>query len=217
MQIYKESINLSDHYDLVKRVANHLKGSLPDHFSMEDMIQDGMVGLLKARDTFCESKGVPFEGYAYLKIHGSIMDSVRKNGFQSRGYSKQSKAIYRASLEFESLHSRKPTDQELSEELGISLEKLHSFYLEANSMKVTSIDDLDLVGEEQKYEHNVLVSQMVPALKELTEREQLVLSLYFVEELNLREIAEVLGVSEPRIYQIKGKALARVKGFMLNK
>jgi RNA polymerase sigma factor for flagellar operon FliA len=217
MPIYKEQIVLADYYDLVKKIAHHLRGSLPDHFAVEDMIQDGMVGLLKARDTFCYSKGVPFEGYAYLKIRGSILDSVRKSGFQSRGYSKQSKAIYGETIKFENINGRKPSDKELSEMLGISLDKLQAFYKEANSMKVMSFDDIDVEDDSQCFDQSVLIAKVLPALKTLNENEQLVMSLYFVEDLNLREIAEVLGVSEPRVYQIKGKALAKIQGFILNK
>lgn len=217
MTAYSKEIDVSDYYSLVKRIAFHLKGSLPEKFEVDDLIQTGMMGLIEARGSYSNSSGVPFEAYARLKIRGAIIDSVRKNGDQSRGFSKQSKAIYEATVNFQKLNKREPTDQELSEVLGIDLEKLQKFYKEANTMRFVSLDDdFEITSEDEDFDRQVLIDRIVPALQMLNEQEKLVISLYYMEELNLREIKEVMNISEPRIHQIKGKALAKIKGFLLD-
>ena len=216
MTTYNKEIDLSEYYSLVRKIAHHLKGSLPDKFEVDDLIQTGMMGLIEARNTYSSSTGVPFEAYARLKIRGSIIDSVRKNGDHSRGFSKQSKAIYEATVNFEKLNKREPTEQELADLLGITLDKLQKFYIEANSMRFASIDeDMEIRSEDEDFDHQILVDRMVPVLERLNEQEKLVISLYYFEEMNLREIKEILDISEPRIHQIKGKALAKIKAQLL--
>lgn len=215
---YRKEIELSDYFKLVKRIALHLKSSLPDKFQVADLIQDGMVGLVQAKNSFDRESGVPFEAFARLKIRGVIIDGVRKAGYQSRGFSKQSQAIYEATREFEDKHGREPTETELAECLGISSSKLRKFYEEANSMRFLSIDDeeIELVSDSSSnFDNEVLLRKLEPAISLLNEKEQLVLSLYFKEDMNLREISEILEISEPRVHQIKGKALVKLKGFIL--
>lgn len=217
MSAYQSEIDVSEYFPLVKRIALHLKGRLPDKFEVDDLVQTGMIGLIDARNSYSSKSGVPFEAYARLKIRGAIIDSVRKNGDQSRNFSKQSKAIYEVTIDFEKLNGREPTEAELAELLGIDTDKLQKFYQEANSMRFVSLDDdFEIESEETDFDRSVQISRIVPALKCLNEQELLVISLYYLEELNLREIKEVLEVSEPRIHQIKGKALSKIKGFLLN-
>jgi len=214
---YNKQIDVSVYFKLVKQIAYHVKGSLPDKFELEDLSQTGMMGLIEARDSFSEKSGVPFEAYARMKIRGAMIDSVRKDGDKSRGFSKQSKAIYEAERRYEELHGCAPEETELARELEIPLEKLQKFYQEANSMRFLSVgEDIELSSEETDFDKAVLIDRLKPALKILNEQELMVISLYFAEEMNLREIKEILDISEPRIHQIKGKALAKIKGFMLS-
>lgn len=212
------------HTSLVKRIAYHLLGRLPSHIDIEDLIQAGMLGLLMAGRNFEADKGANFETYAGIRIRGAILDEVRKSDWTPRSVHRKSREIAAVVKELESRTSGPVSDTKICEALGITLEEYRRTVRDQQACKILSLD-APLQGEDDNpsvssgsatqphtnIEEDTKKKLLADGLKKLTEREQLLMSLYYDDELNLREIGEILGVSESRACQIHGQALARLR------
>jgi len=212
---------------LVKRIAHHMSGKLPNTVQIEDLIQAGMIGLIEAARNYDPSQGAAFETYAGIRIRGAIIDEVRRNGWAPRSVHRKSREAAQAVRKIESSEGREATENEVAELLGITLSEYQKIVSEAASHRLLSLDDEDdgsviqvearddeqtnpyLGVEMEKYRDALLA-----AVELLPEREQLVMSLYYDEEMNLREIGAVLGVSESRVCQIHGQAVIRLQSKM---
>lgn len=219
--------NIEDYMGLVKRIAYHLKGRLPSSVQVDDLIQSGMIGLLEAMQKYDASQGASFETYAGIRIRGAMLDEIRKGDWTPRSVHRKSREVAEAVRIVEARTGREARDEEVAAELGIDLESYHQTLQDAVTTQVLSIDtpDHDDLSEDQlslqdaaddaEPMHDLMQSQfqqhLAAAISGLPEREQLVMSLYYDEELNLKEIGEVLGVSESRVCQIHGQALVRVR------
>ena len=216
---------IEQHADLVKRIAHHMMGRMPASVSVEDLIQSGMIGLIDASRKFDHSKGASFETYAGIRIRGAMIDELRKGEWAPRSVHRNSRAIQEAIRTVENRTGRDAMDREVAQELGIALDDYYAMLQDSMATRLFSIDemmapdeqidkaatDLDHENPYEGMQKDALRRQLAQAITELPEREQLVLSLYYDEELNLKEIGEVLGVSESRVSQIHSQAAQRLR------
>ncbi len=215
---------LEQYSDLVKRIAHHLLGRLPPNVLVDDLIQAGMIGLIEAQQNYDSTKGASFETYAGIRIRGSMLDEVRKGDWVPRSVHRNNRTISQAIHELEMKFKRDPTDAEVAKHLEMSLKEYHSALSDINCSRLVGIDDLgvseDVISPLEESEENTPFQgvadenfrhALVESIKSLPEREALVLSLYYDEELNLKEIGEVLGVSESRVSQIHSQSMQRLR------
>jgi len=193
------------HAALVKRIAYHLMSRLPPSVQADDLIQAGMIGLLEASRNYDATQGASFETYAGIRIRGSMLDEIRRTDWTPRSVHRKARQVAEAVRSIENEEGRDARDVEVAEKLGIGLNEYHRILQDATGCRVFSIDDAGINGEESPQQ-----SSGAPR----KERERLVMAMYYDEELNLREIGEVLGVSESRVCQIHGQALIRLRARM---
>jgi len=212
------------HTGLVRRIAYHLASRLPSSVQADDLIQSGMIGLLEASRNFDASHGASFETYAGIRIRGAMLDEIRRQDWAPRSLFRRMREISEAMREIENREARDARDAEVAEKLGMPLDEYHRVLKDASSHKVFSTEDLgaglDSVsdglfgatpGPLDNLEGAELRHSLARAVGTLPEREKLVMSLYYDQELNLREIGELLGVSESRVCQIHGQAVLRLR------
>jgi len=215
------------HAPLVKRIAYHLMARLPASVLVDDLIQSGMIGLIEAAKNFDGSKGASFETFAGIRIRGAMLDEMRRGDWTPRSVHRNARLIAETIAQLESIHGRDIKDSEVAEKLDISLDEYHHMLSDISSGRIIGIEDLGvsedvLVTSGDTDSDNLYESQaseafhqdLAKTISSLPEREALVLSLYYNDELNLKEIGAVLNVSESRISQIHSQALVRLKARM---
>lgn len=219
---------VSKHAALVKRIAYHLMSRLPPSVQADDLIQAGMIGLLEASRNYDASQGASFETYAGIRIRGAMLDEIRRTDWTPRSVHRKARQVAEAVREIENHYGRDARDIEVAEKLGIDLHEYHRILQDATGCRVFSIDDAGVNGDEtpqpvadaprneplDSLHNDDFKSALAEAISNLPERERLVMAMYYDEELNLREIGEVLGVSESRVCQIHGQALIRLRARM---
>jgi RNA polymerase sigma factor for flagellar operon FliA len=218
---------VDDYAPLVKRIAYHLMTRLPPTVQVDDLIQSGMIGLLEAARNYDPSQGASFETYAGIRIRGAMLDEIRKGDWAPRSLHRKVRAITKAVADIEARFVRDARDAEVAKEVGMSLDEYYATLQDATGYRVFSFEDLP-AGEEgmaeglngripepfENVQDELFREALAEAIAGLPERERLVMSLYYKEELNLRETGEVLGVSESRVCQIHSQALIRLKARM---
>ncbi|BBB25187.1 RNA polymerase sigma factor FliA [Amphritea japonica] len=216
---------IEQHGTLVKRIAHHLLARLPNTVVLEDLIQAGMVGLLEAAKKYDASKGASFETYAGIRIRGSIIDEVRRGDWTPRSVHRNGRRVAEAVQVIETRTGRDAQDGEVAAELNISVTEYHALLKDSAESRLFSFDKLTspqddgpgeyIAGSEpdpsEQFEQEDFVKAIAQEIKGLPEREKLVLSLYYDQELNLKEIGKVLGVSESRVSQIHSQAALRLR------
>lgn len=215
------------HAPLVKRIAYHLLARLPASVQVDDLIQSGMIGLIEAAKNFDGSKGASFETFAGIRIRGAMLDEMRRGDWTPRSVHRNARLIAETIAELEGLHSRDIKDIEVAEKLDISLDEYHHMLSDISCGRIIGIEDLGISEDvlvtsndseaDHLYETQANESfhqDLVKTISNLPEREALVLSLYYNDELNLKEIGAVLNVSESRVSQIHSQALVRLKARM---
>jgi RNA polymerase sigma factor for flagellar operon FliA len=220
---------LSRHNDLVYKIANHLFSRLPSSVQMDDLIQAGMIGLIEASKNYDATKGASFETYATIRLRGAMIDDIRKGDWIPRSVHKNIRTITEAIKVVENREGRTAKDTEIAKELKVSLTDYQAMLQDSLRAKITGYDDLGFGEHRVQQNPNVGVSDpshsfekqkfkefLIHQLVKLPEKERVILSLYYQEELNLREIGEIMGVSESRICQIHSQALCRLKSRMKN-
>ena len=215
---------------LVKRIAYHLMARLPASVQVEDIIQNGMLGLLDAAGRFEDGLGAEFETYAAQRIRGAMLDGLRENDWLPRGLRRDMRRIETAVRSLEQAHGRPPNEGELAQALDMSLADYQKMLQEARGHQLVYLEDLGDRADDDFLERNIASSRpdplvalldqdmrttLVRAIEDLPEREKLMMGLYYEEELNLREIGEVLGVSESRVCQVHTQAIARLRSRLL--
>jgi RNA polymerase sigma factor for flagellar operon FliA len=208
---------------LVKRIGNHLLGRLPDGVELEDLVQTGLIALLDAARQYSAAKGASFETYASIRIRGAMLDEFRNTDWAPRSVYRKQRQLTAAVRAVENRTGTHAAPREIAEELGVPLEEYFRMVAATASQRMFSLDEADpdsaersdagepTVDPSAEIESEEFQQAMSEAIRALPEREALVMSLYYDEELNLKEIGETLGVSESRVCQIHGQALTRLR------
>ncbi len=216
---------IEQHAPLVKRIAHHLLARLPANVVLEDLIQAGMLGLLEAAKKYDASKGASFETYAGIRIRGSIIDEVRRGDWTPRSVHRNGRRVAEAIQAVEARTGRDAQDGQVAAELNISVSEYHALLKDSAESRLFSFDKLigpqeDGPGEyiagddpspAEQHEQEDFIRALVHEIAGLPEREKLVLSLYYDEGLNLKEIGLILSVSESRVSQIHSQAALRLR------
>ena len=227
-QLNETNAFLHKHSPLVKRIAYHLISRLPASVQIEDLIQAGMMGLMEASRNYDATQGASFETYAGIRIRGSMLDEVRNGDWTPRSVHRKLRELTDATRKVENRKGCDATDHEVAEELGVNLNEYHRIINDAAGARVFSLDqtendeDASIAefipnedsGPLESLQNQSFKQALADCIQNLPERECLVMSLYYDEEMNLREIGEVLGVSESRVCQIHGEALVRIRARM---
>ncbi|MDH5185210.1 MAG: RNA polymerase sigma factor FliA [Gammaproteobacteria bacterium] len=215
---------VTDHAPLVKRLAYHLVGRLPSSVMVDDLIQAGMIGLLDAARQYDPTQGASFETYATIRVRGSMIDELRRNDWAPKSVHKKQRDVAAAIKLVESRTGCDAKDIEVAEEMGIELDDYYRILQDTNSARLFSLDVVDANDESfintisdnggsplDGLTEDRFKESLGEAITRLPERERMVLSMYYDNELNLREIGEVLEVSESRISQILSQAHGRLR------
>tara|TARA_R110002110_G_scaffold33533_1_gene114795 strand:+ start:109296 stop:110012 length:717 start_codon:yes stop_codon:yes gene_type:complete len=214
---------VQEHAPLVKKIAHHLLARLPASVQVDDLIQAGMIGLIEAARNFDSTKGAAFTTYAGIRIRGAILDELRRENWAPRSVHKNMKRLAIAVRHVENNTGRDAKNHEVAKHLGISLTEYHQVLQDLNNAKIFAFEDLglsdDYITNNQSNMPNPyegmqtddFKEKLAKEIQELPYKEKLVLALYYDEELNLREVGEVLGVSESRISQIHSQAMVRLQ------
>jgi RNA polymerase sigma factor FliA len=214
---------------LVKKIAYHMMARLPASVQVDDLIQVGMIGLLDATNNFDSNLGAQFETYAAQRIRGAMLDELRHSDWLPRSARKNLRQIEAAMCALEQRLKRTPNDNEVARELGVSLDDYQQMLFSAHGSQLLHYEDFQEDNGDDFLERfsagdagNPLAiledadfhARLVEAIKRLPEREQLLMAMYYDEELNLKEIGAVMGVSESRVCQLHSQAVARLRGFL---
>jgi RNA polymerase sigma factor for flagellar operon FliA len=214
------------HADLVKRIAYHLVSRMPPNVEVDDLIQSGMIGLLDAAKHYSPTKGANFETYAGIRIRGAMLDEVRKSDWTPRSVHRNMREMAEVVRKIENAKGQDASPVDIAEGLGVPIEDYHKLVQDAASCRLFSFDQMGSSEDESSPADHARDERPGPfdhiqdagfrdalslAIGTLPEREKLVLSLYYDEDMNLREIGEVLDVSESRVCQIHGQALIRLR------
>jgi RNA polymerase sigma factor FliA len=211
---------------LVKRIAYHFMARLPASVHVDDLIQAGLLGLLDAAKNFDDTQGAQFETYAIQRIRGSILDELRQADWLPRNVRKNLRRIEATVTQLEQRLGRAPREQELAEALGVPLDEYQHMLVESRGHQLLHYEDFqesedsdffdvfmtdNQVGPLEVLEDQRFRRALVQAIGVLPEREKIVMGLYYEQEMNLKEIGEVLGVSESRVCQLHSQAVARLR------
>jgi RNA polymerase sigma factor for flagellar operon FliA len=224
---------LNRYLPLVRNVAGRMAINFPRSVELCDLINTGVIGLIEAFRNFDPDRGVKFETYAVPRIRGAILDELRSLDWVPRSTRAKAREIERALLEFENEYGRPPSDDELAAVLGMSINDLHLSLEDVSKTTLLSLDEMIFREEDNRQvprietvedenaniilknlEKNELQAYLVLAIDRLTEQEKLVIALYYYEELTLKEIGEVMKISESRVSQIHTKAVLKLRGMV---
>jgi len=215
---------ITQNIDLVRRIAQHLIARLPSTVDIDDLLQSGMVGLLEAANNFDPTRGASFETYAGIRIRGSMLDDIRKHDWTPRSVHHKYRKVAEAIKAIEGETGRAAKSSEVAARLQISVDEYHKILADSSSSRLFSLEETldeptlhrtpprsDSATPEQELYQAQFRGRLAEQIKQLPERERLVLSLYYERELNLKEIGQVLDVTESRVCQIHGQAMVRLR------
>lgn len=222
---------IKQYQPLVRRLAHHMVAKLPANIQVDDLIQVGLIGLSEALTRYEAAQGVQFETFATQRIRGAMLDELRDNDWMSRGSRKNQKEIEQALRRLEHKLGRTPLESEIATDLGMSLSDYQELLGKVQGTQLVYIEDMTRngddddsfldrhVGDNEADPINMLRDQrlrqaLVAAIKGLPEREQFIMSMYYEKDMNLKEIAAVLDVTESRICQLHSQSIARLRAKM---
>ena len=204
---------------LVKYVAGRLRTRMPDSVDPDDLVSDGVLGLMDAIERFEPARGLSFQTFAVPRIRGAIIDGMRSMDFVPRSVRDKLRAVQRAQVLLEERLGRLPEDTEVASEVGIPVQQLRDLSRQANSNHA-SLDDFDLADElssaaDHKVEQGDVNASLMRVVDQLAERDQVIIALYYFEGLTLAEIGQVLGVTESRVSQVHRRATTTLREKLL--
>jgi len=216
---------------LVRKLAHHMMAKLPANVQVDDLIQVGLIGLSEALSRFEATQGVQFETFATQRIRGAMLDELRENDWASRGTRKSQKDIEGAMRRLEHRLGRSPLESEIAADLGMSLPDYQSLLGKVRGTQLVYLEDMNHNPDDedsfldrhlgdtdadplQMLSDHRMRQALVAAIKNLPEREQYIMSMYYEEDMNLKEIAAVLDVTESRICQLHSQSIARLRAKM---
>jgi RNA polymerase sigma factor for flagellar operon FliA len=215
------------HAELVKRIAYHLAGRLPPQVEVADLMQAGMMGLLEAAQHYSSGRGASFETYAGIRIRGAMLDALRKLDWAPRSVHRKARAAALALREVEGRLGPEATEADVAAQMGVPLDEYQQILRDALGCQLLRLNDaedgedsqLDRLRDGSPDPEGLALEEsrrraLAAAVLELPERERLVMSLYYEQELNLKEIGAVLKVTESRVCQLHGQALLRLKALL---
>ncbi|MBL0943265.1 MAG: RNA polymerase sigma factor FliA [Hydrogenophaga sp.] len=222
---------LKKYSPLVRRLAHHMIAKLPPSVEIDDLIQVGMIGLTEAIARYEPSQGVQFETFASQRIRGAMIDELRDGDWMSRGSRKSQKDIEQAVHRLQQKLHRVPKESEIAAEMGLSLPDYQALLAKVRGTQLVYLEDISGGGDDEENfldrhmgdteadPSSVLQDQrmrmaLVEAIKTLPEREQHIMSMYYEHDMNLKEIAAVLGVTESRVCQLHSQSIARLRAKM---
>ncbi len=232
---FEKSHLLKQHQPMVRRMALQMLAKLPASVELDDLIQAGMIGLLDASSRYQDNRGAQFETFASQRIRGAMLDELRANDWGSRGLRQSSRKVEQAIQALEHRLGRPASEGEIAKELGMELDEYQSLLQDIQGCQLLYVEDFAQDGEsdnpwldrqarndggagnddplaqllESGFRH-----QLVDAIAALPERDQLLLNLYYEEELNLREIGAILEVSQSRVCQLHSQAISRLRAHL---
>lgn len=214
---------------LIKFIAQKIAVRLPSNIELDDLISSGVIGLMDAIDKYDPTRDNKFKTYAEFRIRGAILDELRAQDWVPRSVRDKSKMLDKALVELESQLGRSPSEEEIAQKLGLSMDEFYDLINQVRPVSLVSIDDANTLSNMDKKSilnllegtrlNNPLVQLNMKSVKEvvakaiedLPERQRLVLSLYYYEDLNLKEIGRILRVTESRVSQLHAQAVARLR------
>lgn len=224
---------IRQHVPLVRRIAHHMIAKLPPNVELDDLIQVGMMGLAEALSRYETAQGVQFETFASQRIRGAMLDELRESDWMSRSSRKSQKDIEKAVQRLEQKLGRSPLESEIAEELDMSLADYQSLLGKVRGTQLVYLEDMSRNGSDDDEgfleRHEVadgnadpmallrdhrLRTSLVSAIQSLPEREQYIMGMYYEHDMNLKEIAAVLGVTESRVCQLHSQSIARLRAKM---
>jgi len=233
LSIKKRNEIIEKYLPMIQCVARRISSRLPPHIQYNDLISNGVFGLIDAIDKYDPSRNNKFKTYAEFRVRGAILDALRSQDWTPRSIRDKAKRIDKVVKSLEQRFSRMPKEKEIAKALNISLERYHDMVNQTCEVNVISIDEtavfnpldrysvLKLLGDtdsfmstlNKKSIHQIIIG----AIKELPERQRIVLSLYYYEEFNLRKIGQILKVTESRVSQLHAQAIERLKNKLMNR
>jgi RNA polymerase sigma factor for flagellar operon FliA len=221
-----------EHSPLVRRIALQLAPKLPASVELDDMIQAGLIGLMDAASRWKPTEGTQFETYASQRIRGAMLDELRERDWLSRGARKSMRDLEAAVNRLQQRHQRQPSESEIAAELGMTLRDYHEVLLQAKGYQLIHYEDYQSDPDEDPYldrhvsdtraEPLALIEDIhyrkavIAAIEKLPERERMLMGLYYEQDLNFKEIASVLGVTESRVCQIHSQAIVRLRAELVD-
>jgi RNA polymerase sigma factor for flagellar operon FliA len=225
LSTHDRDVLIREHAPHVKFIAERFAVRLPSHIAVEELVSAGTMGLFDALNNFDSNKGVKFKTYATYRIKGAMLDELRRMDWAPRSVRRDAHKIEAAVNDAWNKYGREPSDVEIAGEIGVDMDKYFKMLQGAQGMKVLSIDEKNTDGISSnferlatdepspfdEYQKKELKFAVAGALKTLSKREQMVMSLYYYDELTLKEIAAVLGVTESRVSQIHSKVILSLR------
>ena len=218
---------LEEHAPLVKKLAHQLKAKLPPSVEVDDLVQAGMIGLLDAVGRYEENHGAQFETYAVQRIRGAMLDELRNSDWLPRSIRQNMRKIEVAMNKLQQKLGRAPLEAEIAKELKISLEEYQEMLNEGSGHQLVYYEDFHDKDENEHFLDRYCIDEqgdplqalmnsgfreaVIHAIEVLPEREKILMGLYYEQEMNLKEIGAVMGVSESRVCQLHGQAIARMR------
>jgi RNA polymerase sigma factor for flagellar operon FliA len=217
---------LRRHLPLVRRVVQRLASRKPPHIDVDDLMSWGIVGLLDAIDKYDPTKEALFSTYAQFRIRGAVLDHLRSLDWIPRSVRQKAAVIEKATRELEALHGRPASEEEIAAHLGLTLGEYQALLSKVGEMALFSVDDFGGASSDVRFVnrdeadadpahallHHERVRLLAEAVRRLPEREQTVIALYYQEDLTMKEVGQVLGLTESRVSQIHSQAVLRLKG-----
>ena len=220
---------IKEYAPLVKRIAHHLMLRLPSSVAVDDIIQAGMIGLLDAAGRYDELRGAQFETFAAQRIRGSMLDELRQADWMPRSLRRDMRRIETAMSKLQQRMGRTPSESEVAQELEMPLTEYQQMLFESRGAQLVYYEDFHNEGDEDFFDRYDFDSDadpltllqdghfrdaLIKAIDNLPERERMLMGMHYEQELNLREIGEVMGVSESRVCQLHSQAVARLRSML---